>query len=199
MSFIKLEEQLLKTNENYNKALEDYVNYLESVPALGAAFTSDNNFWKLKATKDRFKNELENLIKPMPSTSNSQQLNATMNTDTDTEVETIMATCPIHRALKETFKLESFRPGQLDVVNAVLSGKDCFIRWPTGSGKSLCFQLPAIISDSITIVFCPLKTKMIFLTPEKFFTSTRVRELMGSLHQRNAIAQFVTDEVHCIR
>jgi ATP-dependent DNA helicase RecQ len=54
------------------------------------------------------------------------------------------------------FGLASFRPGQRDVITAVLSGQDCLCIMPTGGGKSLCFQLPAVARDGVTLVVSPL-------------------------------------------
>lgn len=54
------------------------------------------------------------------------------------------------------FALESFRPGQAEVMRAVLSGRDCLCIMPTGGGKSLCYQLPALLCDGVTIVVSPL-------------------------------------------
>ena len=54
------------------------------------------------------------------------------------------------------FGLEKFRPGQRDVIAAVLAGKDCLCIMPTGGGKSLCYQLPAIARDGLTLVVSPL-------------------------------------------
>ena len=56
---------------------------------------------------------------------------------------------------RRTFKNESFRPCQLEAITAVLGGKDVFLRLPTGGGKSLCFQLPALLQGT-TVVVSPL-------------------------------------------
>jgi ATP-dependent DNA helicase RecQ len=58
--------------------------------------------------------------------------------------------------LKDFFGFEEFRPGQEEIVNTVLSGKDCLVLMPTGGGKSICYQLPALMMDGITIVLSPL-------------------------------------------
>jgi ATP-dependent DNA helicase RecQ len=61
-----------------------------------------------------------------------------------------------HRALRATFGFEAFRPGQEEIVAAILDGRDVLAVMPTGSGKSLCYQLPALLRDGLTIVVSPL-------------------------------------------
>ena len=62
----------------------------------------------------------------------------------------------LHAKLKENFGFEKFRPNQEDIINCVLSGQDTLAIMPTGGGKSICFQLPALILPGITIVISPL-------------------------------------------
>src|SRR5687767_13266522 len=59
-------------------------------------------------------------------------------------------------ALKTHFGFDSFRPGQEAVVRAALAGRDVLAIMPTGGGKSLCFQLPAVLRSGITLVISPL-------------------------------------------
>ncbi len=58
--------------------------------------------------------------------------------------------------LQKHFGLPSFRPGQADVVQSVLSGRNTVVVMPTGAGKSLCYQLPAMLLDGVTVVVSPL-------------------------------------------
>ncbi|MBI1951560.1 MAG: ATP-dependent DNA helicase RecQ [Acidobacteria bacterium] len=60
------------------------------------------------------------------------------------------------RALHERFGFDRFRPGQQEAASAVYSGRDLVAVMPTGSGKSLCFQLPALLLDGTTVVVSPL-------------------------------------------
>lgn len=60
------------------------------------------------------------------------------------------------RVLRDVFGYPGFRPGQEDVVSAVLSGEDVLAVMPTGAGKSLCYQLPALVRDGLTVVVSPL-------------------------------------------
>jgi ATP-dependent DNA helicase RecQ len=59
-------------------------------------------------------------------------------------------------ALKTVFGYDGFRPGQAEIVDAVLAGDDVFAVMPTGSGKSMCYQLPAILDGGLTLVVSPL-------------------------------------------
>ncbi len=63
-------------------------------------------------------------------------------------------------ALRRLFGFEGFRPGQAEAVGAALGDRDALVVMPTGSGKSLCYQLPALIRDDLTLVVSPLVSLM---------------------------------------
>ena len=65
-----------------------------------------------------------------------------------------------HAILKEVFGFDSFRPGQEEVVDTLLAGRNILTVMPTGSGKSLCFQIPALVAGGLTIVVSPLVALM---------------------------------------
>lgn len=62
----------------------------------------------------------------------------------------------LHSVLKQSFGFDTFRPLQREIVDDVLSGRDVFALLPTGGGKSLCYQLPALVTPGLTLVISPL-------------------------------------------
>ena len=62
----------------------------------------------------------------------------------------------LHKALLENFGFDSFKGNQEAIIKSLLSGRDTFVIKPTGGGKSLCYQLPAIISEGVAIIVSPL-------------------------------------------
>lgn len=64
------------------------------------------------------------------------------------------------RVLRQVFGYPEFLPGQADAIGAVLAGRDVLAVMPTGGGKSLCYQLPALLLDGVTVVVSPLLALM---------------------------------------
>ena len=65
-----------------------------------------------------------------------------------------------HQILKDVFGFDEFRPGQEQVIDCLLGGRNALAVMPTGSGKSFCFQVPALIRDGLTVVVSPLVALM---------------------------------------
>jgi ATP-dependent DNA helicase RecQ len=61
----------------------------------------------------------------------------------------------VRRSLRETFGLRELREGQQEVISRALKGMDTLAIMPTGAGKSLCYQLPALHLDGLTVVVSP--------------------------------------------
>lgn len=62
--------------------------------------------------------------------------------------------------LEDVFGYQSFRDGQQEVIEAAVSGQDSLVIMPTGGGKSLCYQVPALVRDGLTLVISPLISLM---------------------------------------
>ena len=86
-----------------------------------------------------------------------------------------------HSILKKVFGYDSFRPGQEDIVSRLLAGQDVLAVMPTGAGKSICYQVPALLLPGITIVVSPLVSLM--------------KDQVGALVQAGVAAAFLNNSL----
>ena len=101
----------------------------------------------------------------------------------------------LHDKLREYFGFSSFKGNQEAVIQNVLSGKDTFVLMPTGGGKSLCYQLPALIMDGVAIVISPLIALMKNQVDamRTFSTESGIAHFLNSSLNKSAIAQVRQD------
>ena len=91
----------------------------------------------------------------------------------------------IHSTLKEFFGYDNFKGDQESVINHLLNGGDAFVLMPTGGGKSLCYQLPALVADGTAIVISPLIALM----------KNQVDVLRGFVSSNESIAHFLNSSL----
>ncbi len=93
--------------------------------------------------------------KEIKSVSNKKQGKSLKTTDT-TNIPGAFHTHQIHSGLQKYFGFEQFKGRQQEAIDSLLNGRDTFVIMPTGGGKSLCYQLPAMILAGCAIIVSPL-------------------------------------------
>ena len=94
--------------------------------------------------------------KKTPSKTAKLQKDNTVAKKKSAESSTTISGTSLHQSLQEHFGFGQFKGNQEAIIKSLLSGKDTFVIKPTGGGKSLCYQLPAIISEGVAIIISPL-------------------------------------------
>jgi ATP-dependent DNA helicase RecQ len=92
--------------------------------------------------------------------------------------------------LKKHFGYDQFRPLQQEIIRDALAGRDLFVLMPTGGGKSLCFQLPALIRDGLTIVVSPLISLMKDQVDALQTSGIPATYLNSTLDRKDAVARW---------
>src|SRR5882724_6315213 len=129
---------------------------------------------------------------------------------------------PALQVLERVFGYDSFRAGQQEIIEHVIGGGDALVLMPTGGGKSLCYQIPALVRRGVGVVISPLialgvragflnstqdlderrvveaafvagELDLLYLAPERLRVESTLRLL-----DRGTIALFAIDEAHCV-
>ncbi len=124
-----------------------------------------------------------------------------MSADAETEAAAAAPTRDPRAALKEHFGFSEFKDGQERVVSALVSGQDALVVMPTGGGKSLCYQLPSLVMEGLTIVVSPLIALMkdqVDALVAKNIAATLINSTLSPGEQRDRIERMGRGEYHLV-
>lgn len=121
----------------------------------------DKELSKVDAEIAKWKNKQRQLHEKKTSLKNSiNKLKSDTLASVDWAGTTYEWSDKVDQLLKDVFKISNFRPKQLSAINSTLAGQHAIVVMPTGAGKSLCYQLPALVKPGITVVVSPLVSLM---------------------------------------
>ncbi|KAJ3204468.1 ATP-dependent DNA helicase sgs1, partial [Clydaea vesicula] len=142
-----------------------------------------NDGFEEEALDNLFQNDFsftQSSVKCLPKTD--------FNSEKNKAAVTYKWTSEVFSLLANPFNLKEFRQNQLEAINGTLNGKDCFVLMPTGGGKSLCFQLPALcqngVTKGLTVVISPLLSLMQDQSRKLVEMGVPVVVLNGTLDQK---------------
>ncbi len=104
----------------------------------------------------------------------------------------------LETSLKHYFGYDTFRPGQRDIIDAALAGQDLLVIMPTGGGKSICFQLPALLKPGVMIVVSPLIALMqdqVTALQVNQIPSTYLNSSLGMAETRDRESQLLRGDI----
>ena len=109
-----------------------------------------------------------------------------------------ISTETLHKNLKNIFGYNSFRRSQEEIIVNLLNGNDSMVIMPTGGGKSMCYQLPALISDGCAIVISPLialmKNQVDIL--RSYYQNDNIAHVLNSSLSKTQIIQVKEDIIN---
>ena len=106
--------------------------------------------------------------------------------------------CSIHQTLADIFGYGEFRPHQQDIVETLIAGQSAFVLMPTGGGKSLCYQIPALHRDGVAIVVSPLISLMkdqVDALRENGVSAAYYNSSLGAAEARQTLARLHAGEL----
>lgn len=129
---------------------------IDSTPKHNKDIINETTFSNIKNDNNEIKNINLNIEKNHDEKYDFSHFEDQSFNDSYFEIEQSSDNCENTVFLREHFQLKKFRSGQKEIIEAILDDKDVFVLMPTGGGKSLCFQLPALKSKGVTLIVSPL-------------------------------------------